>query len=421
MCRSVLNDEWVSHPSWSAEDSGFIAHKKNVYEEALHRTEEERHEYDFHIEAIVRTIAVLEPINNKIAQLNVEERGSFKLKPNLGGSGKPVHFRVIKKIYGRDRGMEVMQAMQDSPAQAIPLILARLKQKEEEWKRAQREWNKVWREVDARNYEKSLDWMGVHIRAEDKKALTTKAFLGQIEAKREEQMAKRASFIDPLLKRGRKRHQLEYAFGDPDWPVDETLKDGMKLLFSFLDRTQAQIALAERKRIESFLRSFVPLFFNLDPVAFNAAFVAVIQERGADVDSAMSEDGASMIGADDGPDISGAGSSKKSNQKKGTTTTLGNGLYSGGDLRKKLLKNEQAKSAGLPQGSRSRTATPSTSRRASPTPMEVDAATSSAKSAPGDIRIIGEKKYPMRRHVFFCNTAFYTLLRLTEVSVFTRL
>ncbi|KAF8268550.1 Sin3 family co-repressor-domain-containing protein, partial [Lactarius quietus] len=52
MCKSVLNDEWISHPSFSSEDSVFMAHKKNVYEEALHRTEEERHEYDFHIDAL---------------------------------------------------------------------------------------------------------------------------------------------------------------------------------------------------------------------------------------------------------------------------------------------------------------------------------------------------------------------------------
>ncbi|KAG2741989.1 hypothetical protein P692DRAFT_20956355 [Suillus brevipes Sb2] len=32
---------------------------KNIYEEALHRSEEERHEYDFHVEATTRTITIL--------------------------------------------------------------------------------------------------------------------------------------------------------------------------------------------------------------------------------------------------------------------------------------------------------------------------------------------------------------------------
>ena len=61
MCKSVLNDEWVSQPTFASEDSGFLAHKKNAYEEALHRSEEERHEYQTHIDAITSTIALLEP------------------------------------------------------------------------------------------------------------------------------------------------------------------------------------------------------------------------------------------------------------------------------------------------------------------------------------------------------------------------
>lgn len=28
MCWEVLNDEWVGHPTWASEDSGFIAHRK---------------------------------------------------------------------------------------------------------------------------------------------------------------------------------------------------------------------------------------------------------------------------------------------------------------------------------------------------------------------------------------------------------
>ena len=77
---------------------------------------------------------MLEPINNKIAQLSPEEQRVFKLKPNLGGSGKSIHHRVVEKIYGREAGLEVFQAMQDTPALAIRVVLQCLKQKEEEWK-----------------------------------------------------------------------------------------------------------------------------------------------------------------------------------------------------------------------------------------------------------------------------------------------
>ncbi|EGN92496.1 hypothetical protein SERLA73DRAFT_117204 [Serpula lacrymans var. lacrymans S7.3] len=391
MCKSVLNDYWVSHPTWTSEDSGFIAHKKNIYEEALHRSEEERHEYDFHIEAIVRTISMLEPINNKIATLSPEDRPNFKLKPNLGGSGKSIHQRVIKKIYGREAGAEVIQSMQDSPAVAIPVVLMRLKQKEEEWKRAQREWNKVWREVDARNYHKSLDHQAITFKASDKKAITTKALVSQIEAARDEHMAKRASFIDPLFSRTRPRHQLEFVVDDFN-----TLQDVLKLTFSFLDRTQGQIALPERKKIEGFLRTFVPLFFSLDPETFNRTFT-VAQET---ADSDMSDDLASI--ADD-TEVSSVASGSSRAASRGNRKT-GNG----GDLRKKLLKSEQAKSTS--RKARGQDASPSTSRPASPAiadMMQVDCADGSQREAM-------LKKLP-KKSVFFSNTIFYVLLRLLEI------
>lgn len=404
MCKSVLNDEWVSHPTWSSEDSGFLAHKKNVYEEALHRSEEERHEYDFHIEAIVRTISMLEPINNKIAQLPPDERGSFKLKANLGGSGKSIHQRVIKKIYGREAGLEVIQAMQDSPSLAIPVVLTRLKQKEEEWKRAQREWNKVWREVDARNYQKSLDHQGISFKAADKKAISTKAFVSQIEAARDEQMAKRASLIDPLFARTRPRHHLEFTVDDI--PV---LQDGLKLTFSFLDRTTHQIGSLERKKIESLLRGFVPIFFMLDTDTFNQAFSVVVNGLDNNADSDVSDDMGSV--GDDAENSSVASSGSKngrSSHRKGVVS-------GGGDLRKKLLKSEQAKSTSRKTRAQE-AASPSASRQATPAAsdiMLVDGVEET--SLPHDAG--AHNKRTPRKNIFFSNTTCYVLIRLLEVSL----
>ncbi|KAJ7674160.1 hypothetical protein B0H17DRAFT_1208186 [Mycena rosella] len=394
MCRLVLNDEWVSHPTWSSEDAGFITPRMNIYEEALHRSEEERHEYDFHIEAIVRTITMLEPLNNKMASLSPEDRGSYKPKPNLNGQIKSIHHRVIKKIYGREAGLSVIHAMQDTPALAIPVVLQRLKQKEEEWKRAQREWNKVWREVDARNYSKSLDHQGILFKTADKKAITTKAFVNQIETAREEQMAKRASLIDPLFARTRPRHQLEFVMDDT-----QVLQDALKLTFSFLDRTQAQINFAERKRIEGFFRSFVPLFYMLDPVAFNAAFV-VVQDT---VDSELSDD----LSVVDDAEVSSVGSSSSRPAGKGRKNGVaaGSAGSGSGDLRKKLLKSEQAKSSSRKTP---KYGSPSVSRVPSPVPMDEDAQPEILSSLPQNRRI-------PQRNIFFTNTIFYTLLRLLEV------
>jgi paired amphipathic helix protein Sin3a len=423
MCNSVLNDEWVSHPSWVSEDSGFVAHKKNVFEEALHKSEEERHEYDFYIEAMMKTITVLEPIHSKIMQLSEAERSTFKLKPNWNGQLKSIHQRLLKKIYGREAGLEVVQALQDSPVLAIPVVVQRLKQKEEEWKRAQREWNKVWREVDARNYWKSLDHQGVTFKANDKKAITTKAFVNHIELAREEQLAKRASLIDPSFARTRPRYQLAFTIDDVS-----VLQDSLKLVLSFLDRTQGQISANDRKKIENLLRHFVPLFFMFYQREFDSAFS--LNSDSADSDVIMSDGMASILGDDDSGSV--AGSTRSKNGKKAAN---------GGDIRKKLLKATQQQERQGNRRTRSVASTPG-SRAPSPPPsnangMDIDipgpsratngnslangsrkgAAKSNTASKSYQSTSNSTRKYHSQRGSFFANTTLYVLLRLLYVSL----
>ena len=398
MCKSVLNDEWVSHPTFASEDSGFVAHKKNIYEEALHRCEEERHEYDFHIDGIVKTISILEPINNKVMQLGPEERNAYKLKPNFGGSGKAIHQRIIKKLYGRDAGLEVIQALQETPALAVPIVLGRLKQKEDEWKRAQREWNKVWREVDAQNYNKALDHQSIAFKAADKKALTAKAFVSQIEAVVEEQMAKRAMLVDPLFARTRPKHQLEFAMPDGD-----VLKDVVKLTFAYFARMptqQTRVDAEKRRWVETRLYNIVRAFFMLGDEWHQSSSA----KQGA---LAREEEVASSAAEADG--LNGA-----SGSHGGGKSRIAGGIFTG-DLRKSLLKSEQAKST------RSQTRplqSPAGSRRASPAPlvpseddMEVDSESRADLVPPaGDTPCC-------KRRSFYTNTWFYTTLRLIEVSL----
>ncbi|KAG8818871.1 Transcriptional regulatory protein sin3 [Serendipita sp. 401] len=264
LCRSVLNDEWVSHPTWASEDnSGYQAHKKNVFEEALHKCEEERHEFDFHLEIMTKTISALENINVKIQQMSNEEKSTFKLKPGLGLTNKSFYQRIIKKVYGRDAGLEVIAALHDCPAISVPIILSRLKAKDDDWRRAQREWNKVWREIDARNFYKALDHQGVSFKSTDKKAMTTKALVGAIEGARDEQLSQRASLTDPSLAKTRPTYQLAYAITDLT-----VMKDTTKLILSYLDRLSTSYTVAEREKIEKWIISFLVTFFVLDKADF---------------------------------------------------------------------------------------------------------------------------------------------------------
>jgi paired amphipathic helix protein Sin3a len=133
MCLEVLNDDWASHPTWASEDSGFVAHRKNVFEESLHRIEEERHDYDFNIEANAKVIQLLEPIGQQILSMTSEERQGFRMPIGLGGQSQAIYKRVLKKVYG-ERGPEVVADLFKDPCAVLPIVLARLKQKDEEWR-----------------------------------------------------------------------------------------------------------------------------------------------------------------------------------------------------------------------------------------------------------------------------------------------
>ncbi|KAG8683560.1 Transcriptional regulatory protein sin3, partial [Ceratobasidium sp. 423] len=119
MCWEVLNNEWVSHPTWLSEETGFTTGKKNSYEEVMHKPEEERHEYDFNIEALLRTIAILEPIKARIDAMDPDKRATSTLDPYLGGQSRGIYQRVIGKIYDKAVGAEVIRALHENPAVAI--------------------------------------------------------------------------------------------------------------------------------------------------------------------------------------------------------------------------------------------------------------------------------------------------------------
>jgi hypothetical protein len=133
MCLEVLNDDWASHPTWASEDSGFVAHRKNMFEESLHRIEEERHDYDFNIEANAKVIQLLEPIGQAILGMDQAQREAYRMPIGLGGQSQAIYKRVMKKVYG-ERGPEVVADLFKDPCAVLPIVLARLKQKDEEWR-----------------------------------------------------------------------------------------------------------------------------------------------------------------------------------------------------------------------------------------------------------------------------------------------
>lgn len=252
MCWEVLNDEWIGHPVWASEDSGFIAHRKNQYEETLFKVEEERHEYDFYIESNLRTIQTLETIASKIANMTEEEKANFRLPPGLGHTSLTIYRKVIRKVYDKERGFEIIDALHEHPAIAVPVVLKRLKQKDEEWRRAQREWNKVWRELEQKVFFKSLDHLGLTFKQADKKLLTTKQLISEISSIKVDQTNKRMHWLTPKPK-----SQLDYNF-----PDKEIFYDILSLTEVFLDHT-GTYSNTDKERIKDFFKGFLSLFFSI--------------------------------------------------------------------------------------------------------------------------------------------------------------
>ena len=60
------------------------------------------------------------------------------------------HFNS-RRIYG-DKSAEIIDGLKKTPHVAVPLVLKRLKAKDEEWKEAQKQFNKIWREQNEKYY-----------------------------------------------------------------------------------------------------------------------------------------------------------------------------------------------------------------------------------------------------------------------------
>ncbi|KAL8704550.1 MAG: hypothetical protein Q9201_002285 [Fulgogasparrea decipioides] len=259
MCQQVLNDQWVSHPTWASEDSGFIAHRKNVYEESIHRIEEERHDYDFNIEACLRTIQLIEPIVQQLKIMSEEERAAYVLPPGIGGQSETIYQRVIKKIYDRQRGQAVIDDMFRNPVVVLPIVLGRLKQKAEEWKASMREWEKVWRDQTLKMFWRSLDHQGINAKAVDKRNLQPKRLQEDIQNQYDAQKQQRAvsGKVPP-------KYQLSYEFDDV-----EVIQDACRLILTSL-HTSDKGNDEDRRRLEKFFTTFIPTFFGLDQEPFQA-------------------------------------------------------------------------------------------------------------------------------------------------------
>ncbi|KTF85820.1 hypothetical protein cypCar_00004661 [Cyprinus carpio] len=234
LCKEVLNDTWVSFPSWS-EDSTFVSSKKTQYEEHMYRCEDERFELDVVLETNLATIRVLEAVQKKLSRMSAEEQAKFRLDNTW------------------------------------------LKLKEEEWREAQRGFNKIWREQNEKYYLKSLDHQGINFKQNDTKVLRSKTLLNEIESifdERQEQASEdnSASPSGP---------QLTLTYEDR-----QILEDAAALIIHHVKR-QSSINKEDKYKIKQIIYHFIP------DMLFSQRGVLVAAEEDDDEEDMDLEEGAS--------------------------------------------------------------------------------------------------------------------------------
>lgn len=263
LCREVLNDTLVSFPSWS-EDSTFVSSRKTQYEEYIYRCEDERFELDIVIESNLLTIRVLEAVRRKIDKMSIDEKNRFKLDDTLGGTSCVIHQRAIRRIYG-DKAPEIIEGLKKNPVIAVPLVLRRLKAKDEEWRDAQKQFNKIWREQNEKYYLKSLDHQGISFKQNDIKYLRSKSLIREIEdLQRENQdddlnnsSAGGGDMVATTeLSNNAGLPHITLVYKDKDM-----LEEACNLIIHHVKR-QTSIHKDEKQKIKQLMRQFIPdLFF----------------------------------------------------------------------------------------------------------------------------------------------------------------
>ncbi|KAK6160077.1 hypothetical protein DH2020_003458 [Rehmannia glutinosa] len=214
----VLNDHWVSVTSGS-EDYSFKHMRKNQYEESLFRCEDDRFELDMLLESVNATAKRVEELLDRMNAHTNKPDSSLFIEDHLTAYG-------VLNVYG-DHGLDVMDVLRKNAPLALPVILTRLKQKQEEWARCRADFNKVWAEIYAKNYHKSLDHRSFYFKQQDTKNLSAKALLAEIKEMSEKNQNEDEVFLSIAAgyKQPIKPH-MEFEYPDPD--IQEDLYQLMK-------------------------------------------------------------------------------------------------------------------------------------------------------------------------------------------------
>lgn len=285
LCNQVLNDVYVSCPSWSEDSSSVI--KKLGAEEQIFRCEDDRFQYDIVISNFEYVIESLTFINEALTNAAQEEITQRFIDSVFATFSESMLRIAINRLY-TSTADAVLDGIKKSPQVVIPIVLSRLKTKADEWRRGKERLSKSWNETNQKFYLKSLDHQGVNFKQTDTKQMRSKALIQELTNIYDQRVAK-GLCLSPNM--------------TIDYYRDRSMEDATSLIIHHVKR-QTSIHQDEKQRIKQLLKHFIPDLFFLP--------------RGELSDDEMNEemeidDGGSLIGRK--IDVDALESSEKENCK----------------------------------------------------------------------------------------------------------
>lgn len=120
-----------------------------------------------------------------------------------------------------------MELLFKNPAVAVPIVLARLKQKDSEWVQVRKDMRKDWQKIFDQNFQKSLDHCSFYFKQKDKRQLGSKTMVNEIREAAEKRRSARSD----------KASRIMAAIVSPNAEVLERLRadDAYDMTFHFGD------------------------------------------------------------------------------------------------------------------------------------------------------------------------------------------
>ncbi|GFW02174.1 paired amphipathic helix protein Sin3a [Trichonephila clavipes] len=147
-------------------------------------------------------------------------------------------------IYG-DKTEELIKGLKRNPFLALPIVLKRMKLKEDEWKEHQKKFNVIWKNQINKNYLKSLDHQGIQFEQNDFKSFHPENLLNEIEMIYAENKNKQTNSKTHFI--------LEFKEA-------EVFLDVINLMLQHLKKLP-EVSRDDRHKIELVVRSFIPDIF----------------------------------------------------------------------------------------------------------------------------------------------------------------